>query len=164
MAITYNAIVSVSLTASQASVNLGSIPSNYTDLVLVVTGKTTSADQLLCRINNDTGSNYSRTTLGANGSITQSTRAANDSRGVTGTYGYFETTVGYINTLFINNYSNTTSYKQILSRSGNGANGVSAVANLWRSTSAVNTINLYTDSGYSFDVGTTFNLYGILAA
>jgi hypothetical protein len=164
MAITYNAIVSVSLTASQASVNLGSIPSTYTDLVLVVTGKTTTADSLICRINKDTGSNYSRTTLGADGTSSQSTRATNDSRAVVGTYGYLGTTVGYINTLFINNYSSTTSYKQILNKTGNGANGVSAVANLWRSTSAVSTITLYTDSGYSFDVGTTFNLYGILAA
>ena len=164
MAITYNAIVSVSLTASQASVILDSIPSNYTDLVLVVTGKTTSADQLLVRLNNDSGNNYSRTTLGADGTSTQSTRGTNDIRAVTGTYGYFGTTVGYINTLFINNYSNTTSYKQILSRTGNGATGVSAIANLWRSTAAVSTLNLYTDGGYSFDVGTTFNLYGILAA
>jgi hypothetical protein len=164
MAITYNAIVSVSLTASQASVILDSIPSNYTDLVLVVTGKTTSADQLLVRLNNDSGNNYSRTTLGADGTSTQSTRGTNDIRAVTGTYGYFGTTVGYINTLFINNYSNTTSYKQILSRTGNGANGVSAIANLWRSTAAVSTLNLYTDGGYNFDVGTTFNLYGILAA
>jgi hypothetical protein len=164
MAITYEPIVSVSLTSTQASLALSSIPSTYTDLVLVVTGTTTSADQLLCRINNDTGNNYSRTTLGADGSSTQSTRATNDTRAVTGTYGYFGTTVGYINTLFINNYSNTTSYTQIISKTGNGANGVSAVGNMWRSTAAVTTINLYTDGGYSFNAGTTFNLYGILAA
>ena len=69
-----------------------------------------------------------------------------------------------INTLFINNYANTTSYKQIISKTGNGANGVSAVGNMWRSTAAVTTINLYTDGGYNFGAGTTFNLYGILAA
>ena len=63
------------------------------------------------------------------------------------------------------NYANTTTYKTVLSRDAlnNASDGaVEAFVGLWRSTSAINTIQIKPDSG-NFNTG-TFSLYGILAA
>ena len=55
------------------------------------------------------------------------------------------------------NYSNTTTYKTLLTRANNANNGVNAEVNLWRSTAAITSISIN-----SLKAGTTFNLYGIL--
>jgi hypothetical protein len=61
------------------------------------------------------------------------------------------------------NYSNTTTYKTILSRSNNSAIGTDAVVGLWRSTAAINTIKIL-PANNAFEVGSSFTLYGIKAA
>jgi hypothetical protein len=59
------------------------------------------------------------------------------------------------------NYSNSTTYKTILGRSNAATSGTSAAVGLWRSTSAINSIEIGT---VSFTAGSTFSLYGIAAA
>ena len=61
------------------------------------------------------------------------------------------------------NYSNTTTYKTVLSRGNNASNLVEAFVGLWRSTSAITAIDIKTQSG-NFSIGSTFTLYGIKAA
>ena len=64
----------------------------------------------------------------------------------------------------INNYSNATTYKTVLWRD-NSNTYVAAQAGLWRSTSAITSITLSTNSSATnFASGSTFSLYGILAA
>ncbi len=59
------------------------------------------------------------------------------------------------------NYSNTTTYKTFISRSGNGTGGfANSTVNLWRSTAAITTVYLFAAGG-SLDAGTTATLYGI---
>jgi hypothetical protein len=74
--------------------------------------------------------------------------------------GAFATTVTNIQ-----NYSNATTYKTVLSRGGgaNTGNLVIAYVGTWRSTAAITTIDLINDSG-NFAAGSTFSLYGITAA
>jgi hypothetical protein len=62
-----------------------------------------------------------------------------------------------------NNYSNATTYKTILSRGNNASSSVTAYSALWRSTSAINEIKVFTLSG-NLRAGSTFTLYGIAAA
>jgi hypothetical protein len=70
------------------------------------------------------------------------------------------------------NYSNTTTYKTWITRGGNVSDNSGSTANLWRSTSAINTIAIAesgTGGSGSFNygnmlAGTTFTLYGIAAA
>ena len=64
----------------------------------------------------------------------------------------------------IQNYSNTTTYKTWLSRSNIPADFVGALVGLWRSTSAITTIQFLTTTADTFAIGTTFTLYGIKAA
>jgi hypothetical protein len=158
---TYTPIATTTLSSANDTVTFSSIPSTYTDLILISNVVPTSSPYLFYRINSDSGTNYSRTTLYGTGSSAGSSRFSNE------TYAYISTsTVSGISTCITHfeNYSNTTTYKTLLSRWSDAGNNVAAVVNLWRSTSAINNI-VVTTTGYStFAAGSTFTLYGIAAA
>jgi hypothetical protein len=65
----------------------------------------------------------------------------------------------------IQNYSNATTYKTVVSRGGAANTGMIVIAyvGLWRSTAAITTITLFSDTG-NLATGSTFSLYGITAA
>ena len=63
----------------------------------------------------------------------------------------------------IMNYSNSTTYKTVLTRGGDGSILVANVG-VYRSTSAITQIQIEPQAGGNFDVGSTFALYGITAA
>ena len=161
MAATYTPIASITLGAATSSVTFTSIPQTYTDLILIYNG-TSGIANLPIRFNSDTGSNYSYTRIFGDGSIAHSDRQSGLTYGVYA-IGSSERTLATIN---INNYSNTTTFKTLLGR-GNytGTGYVSMFASLWRSTAAITSITLYGHTNFStnFSVGSTFNLYGILA-
>lgn len=161
---TYTPIATQTLGSTAASVTFSSIPSTYTDLVLVVTG--TSSGGLATRINTDTTTTYSRTIVYGDGTSALSTRGTNEN------YAY-QTPVSpgsgnlFTATYHFMNYTNTTTYKTILYRLSTAASGVSAGVNLWRATpAAINSIQILSDvgSGGVFSIGSTFTLYGIKAA
>jgi len=156
-------IASVILGAAAPSVTFSNIPQTYTDLVLVIDGTTASTfTQLQVRTNGDTGSNYSTTYLWGTGSAAVSDRDSNISTGGMNA-GFLGTGQGN-NTLHIQNYSNTTTFKTVLARSSVPGNRVAATVNLWRSTAAITELRFNLISGENFASGTTFNLYGINAA
>jgi hypothetical protein len=65
--------------------------------------------------------------------------------------------------LQIQNYSNTTTNKTMISRTNDAAVRVVAQVGLYRSTSAISRIDLDEVLGTNFAVGSTFTLYGIKA-
>lgn len=163
---TYDQIFTTTLTAAVASLTISSISGAFTDLVLIVVGQSSINDQYVrVQVGNgsvDTGNNYSWTNvLGYSGgaisqrdsNVSYLQMAAGSSDTVPGTYiGHFM------------NYANTTTYKTLLSR-GNNVGTVSvtdAHVSLWRSSAAINIITV--KSTANFSVGTTFTLYGIVAA
>lgn len=161
---TYTKIASTTLGSAASSVTLSSIPSTYTDLVVVVSAKTTSAAQnLLMRVNSDSGTNYSTTLVTGSGTATGSARTSNATQGALDNYGYADTANHNITTINLMNYANTSVNKTWLSRANNAANGTTALVGLWRSTSAINAIEIYIAAN-TFVAGSTFNLYGIAAA
>lgn len=157
---TYEAIATNTLGSAAASVTFSSIPSTYTDLVLVVNGTAGSLVGTFVQFNSDTGSNYSTTYLYGDGSSALSTRASNQNAIQTGNITSGNQCIGIVQVM---NYSNTTTNKTVLSRYGNVSNSTGAQVGLWRSTSAINTILVLTNSS-TFSTGTTFSLYGIAAA
>lgn len=160
MASTYEPIATTTLSSTATSVTFSSISGSYTDLVLVVATKPSSADQMRCQLNSDTGSNYSSTYLYGNGSSAASGRASS----MTSSY------MGYTNTDWttyiynFNNYSNTTTYKTFFGRASDSTLEVGSYVNLWRSTSAISTIYLFLNGTKTFASGSIFTLYGIKAA
>jgi hypothetical protein len=160
MAKTYESIATTTLGTAAASVTFSTISGAYTDLILVAdTVNASGADSFLLNFNSDTGSNYSVTRLGGDGSAASSGRASNQTVLQCGdVYSTLSTTI-----VQILNYSNTTTYKTTITRQNNAANRVRANVNLWRSTAAITTI-LISTSSYNFSAGSTFTLYGILSA
>ena len=155
---TYEAIATQTLGSAAASVTFSSIPSTYTDLVLVYSGTLSADGGFALRFNSDTGSNYSNTSLYGDGTSAVSNRSTNDtSMGL----GYSGTAQG-VTVMQIQNYSNSTTYKTALSRS-NGSGYTSARVGLWRNTAAITTVVALVYSG-NFAIGSTFSLYGIRAA
>jgi hypothetical protein len=160
---TYALIASNTVGTATPSITFSSIPSGYTDLVLIISAKTnTTAAQIYMTINGDDGTNYSRTILFGTGSSAGSARNSNQTVLFADYYGIMNTTDFNMDTFNFMDYANTTTFKTILSRTNLASSGVDAIAHLWRSTSAINSI-LVGNYGYNFSVGTTFKLYGIQA-
>jgi hypothetical protein len=163
MAKTYEPIATTTIGSATNTVSFTSISGTYTDLVLVSNTFQTSNSNMRLRLGNgsvDTGFNYSNTYLGGDGSSAFSGRVSGES--------FIEANYQPANTwgqsiINVQNYSNTTTYKTSLIRSGQAGALTIAYVGLWRSTSAITAINLYTSAG-NFDTGSTFTLYGIKAA
>lgn len=170
---TYTPIATTTLGSAQSSYTFSSISGTYTDLVLVSNYAGSVNDVgFFIRVGNgsvDTGTNYSRTALNGNGTTAASSRETSQSAlNLIFNYGN-STTLDKPNLQITNfmNYANATTYKSILIRSrgtrDNDATDTTAIVGLWRSTSAINTIQIYPASG-NILAGSTFTLYGIAAA
>ena len=163
---TYTPIATTSTSGSASSYTFSSSPSTYTDLMLVVNGTNSSGstEDLMCRYNGDTGSNYSRTYLEATGSAVASGRTANAVYAIIG--GYIGSGKDFVSIFQFLNYSNTTTYKTSLSRANiaAGTYGLYTTVGLWRSTAAINSVQVFWPSAGTFGNGTTLTLYGIAAA
>jgi hypothetical protein len=164
MTATYEKIATTTLGSNAANITFSSISSAYTDLVIILNGAFTTAETIGVQFNSDTGSNYSSTILAGSGSSASSGRNTNQTGLTVGTNGYWTTSIIANSILNIQNYSNTTTYKTMLSRSNNASVGLDAIVGLWRNTAAINAIKLYGFySGHSFITGTTATIYGIKA-
>lgn len=157
----YTPIATHTIATAASSYTFSSIPATYTDLVLVVNAATGSNDiDMYIQVNSDTGSNYSWTRMVGTGSVTSSSRASSSTLGFR-VGNMSGSNVGQNNVIVqFQNYSNTTTNKTVLSRGNNAANLVETFSGLWRSTVAINSMSINTQSG-NFSVGSTFSLYGI---
>ena len=164
---TYQAIATTTFTGSALSYSFSSIPSTYTDLVLVISAQVGSAaSNAQMTFNGDSATNYSTTFLDGDGTSVTSSRSSSVAFA---TVGYIPATGNYDMALIhIQNYSNSTTYKTCLVRISAPTRGLSsALVNLWRSTAAITSLTLqaYGGGAYrTFAAGTTFTLYGIKAA
>ena len=163
---TYVPLASQTLTSNQAAVTFSSIPSTYTDLILISNIQQTAANNGTLRINGDTGTNYSWSFLAGNGTSALSTRAATKNSiqmdnwsGPQSAGSTFQ-----LNYVQIMNYSNTTTYKTVIARSGSGGNATEAVVGLWRNTAAITSLSIQIDVSGNVLAGSNFTLYGILKA
>jgi hypothetical protein len=160
MPATYEPIATQTLGSAASAVTFSGIPSTYTDLVLVTSIFDANTFCML-RVNNDSASNYSYTYVQGNGSTASSGRGSNQ----TETYLYSTaTTSRNVTILNFQNYANTTTNKTWIQRDSS-ASSTFAYVNLWRSTSAINRIDIISASATnSILSGSTFTLYGIKAA
>lgn len=167
MASTYTPIATTTISGtSTSSVTFSSIPSTYTDLVLViVAGLSGGVDGGLgLQTGNgsvNTGSVYSTTYLYGTGSSAASARDTSATSAHPGRIDANPST----SIIQIMNYSNATTNKTILSR-GNDNTLTMATVSLVRDTSAINVIKVSSGDpvSYNFTNGSTFTLYGITAA
>ena len=170
MAYTYSKIATYTVGSGGVStINFTNIPQNYTDLKLVVSGRTNYAanfDYLTIRFNSTT-TPYSSKVLYGTGASAASTASASDI-----TFGGLNGDNSTANTFanaeyYIPNYSGST-YKSVNQDGVEESNAVSTVfafltAGLWASSDPINSISLSMAFGTLFKQYTTAHLYGIKA-
>ena len=163
---TYVALDKVTVTSATPSITFSNISQSYTDLVIVIGNVLVSSNgySLDFKINGDTGSNYSLTNIMANSAGYRSdrvTNGVNTSNDLCYYYGFSSTVPGQSILNFMN-YSSTDLYKTILTKSGATDKETELSTHLWRSNSAITSIEIGAN-GTTIAAGTTFSLYGILA-
>ena len=171
---TYEPVATTTLSSKQNTVTFSNISQNYTDLVVVFNGSADDISNHFMQVGNgsiDTGSNYSTVVLSGDGSTPRSSRYTNDTVGFRPDFWANAAGKDKLTIFNLQNYSNTTIYKSCLMRCSLPVGGAQnaellLTIGLWRSTSAINTLNIYasTNSGISFNIGSTFTIYGITAA
>jgi len=161
---TYTPIATTTLGSAAASYTFSSISGTYTDLVLIATSGSSlgTGYGLRLRFNSDSATNYSWTHLYGTGSASGSNRGTSDTSIL---IGYSPSTIGgNVSTANIQNYSNATTYKTVISRGSEADYRVGAIAGLWRNTGAITSLTLLDEGGGNLLTGSTFTLYGIAAA
>ncbi len=156
---TYTPIATTTLGSAQNSVTFSSIAGTYTDLKLIVSSTLASSQVTLVQFNGDTG-NYSQTRIYGDGTNVTSDRQS------LADIGYSGSASPSVFIVDIMNYSNSTTFKTLLSRwnTAGNTNFVGASVSLWRSTSAINSVKILNLSSVNFQTGSTFTLYGIASA
>lgn len=155
---TYTPIATNTLGSATASVTFSSISGSYTDIVIQGSfAPTAGGVPFDLRFNGDTTTNYSVTRLENAGSNRSNNLAY-------GEIGYTNNTNFEAFTVQLQNYSNATTFKTYLARSGDVGTAVYAIVGLWRKTpEAINSITIRCN-GSTFVAGSTFTLYGVKSA
>lgn len=166
---TYTLIASNVLGSSAASVTFSSIPSTYTDLVLRISARadTTGPKNLGFTFNTDTSTNYSQTYVQGDGSAASSGRFSTQAtnrvmNAITGT-DYTSNTFGSVEIYIPDYLSSANKPNSAFGTTENDSTSstISATANLWRGTTAINQIVLALGGGGNFISTSSFYLYGI---
>lgn len=149
--------------STTGNTTFSSIPSTYTDLILVFSGTFNLTQINAIQLNGVTSTVWGQTSLSGNGTT------ASSSRETTQDYLYITNTTNLgtdIGTTVIQfqNYSNTTTNKTVLYRAGAAGALTQAGVGCWRQTSAINSIYITAGGGKYWTAGTTLTLYGIAAA
>lgn len=151
-----------------ASIDFTSIPSTYTDLFLIVCARSNYAstyNNMYCRVNNDSGANYTLRYLQGNGSSASSSSSTT----LIG-FGYISASGAGSNTfgnasLYFPNYAgsaNKTASSEFVSEDSTSAQFQTISGGVWNNTAAITSINLSLAFSASFVEYSTASLYGIL--
>lgn len=157
--------IATSVPSGVSTVTFSSIPSTYDDLMIVIYGfSTTASSALRLRLNGDTATNYSRTSLVGDGATASSSNFTSADHLLSMPW---RTSVPAAHQVHIINYKNTSYNKSVLAREATDENGSGSsrlTVGLYRSTSAVSSVTIYDANSYNFGAGTVFALYGITKA
>ena len=162
----YESISTTTLSTATASVTFSSIPATYKHLQIrwIAKGTTGSLGYAPLIFNSDTATNYSYHTLYGSGTAAATDVGTTVAYAVAGIYGG-TTNIYAANVLDILDYANTNKYKTTRVLNGvdiNAAGGyVEFTSSSWRSTSAISTITITTQSPDNFEIYSSFALYGV---
>lgn len=166
---TYTAIATTTVGAGgTANITFTSIPSTYTDLTILFSGRSnytaTTHDYYFYRFNSDSGSNYTaRALFGDGGSALSLTNTYSGNLAVSTSNTSTASSFGN-SLIYVPNYT-TANKKGSYSDSVHETNATAAVmglyANLWNNTAAITSITLVPVGGTLWNQYSTATLYGI---
>jgi hypothetical protein len=151
---------------SASTINFSSIPQVYTDLLLLINGRSNNAsllDGITLSLNGSSSSFNYRSLIG-NGSSVSSTAPASNNAGwvpaATSTSNVFGNT-----SIYLSNYasaSNKTYSVDSVIENNATTSRLEIDAGLWSNTAAITSISLGSSNSSSYAPNTTVSLYGIL--
>ena len=150
-------IAGTTLTATAATVTFSGIPGNYTDLRLIHSGSNVANGTIRFRVNGDSGTTYSWTDLYGNGASALNARSSNDTSFYLASISTFNT----VSTADFLSYSNANVFKTVLVINCRPDAFLQVFSELWRSTSAITSIEVFVNSGGSMNLGSTLSLWGV---
>jgi hypothetical protein len=166
---TYDSLATTTVGTATGTITLSSIPSGYTDLVLVVANakvNDTIGSGVYIFFNGDFGANYSTCFVNGNGGAPFSNSSQNQQWPLL--VGTRDVSIPASSTAIANimSYSNATNRKTVFVQSNSYGQSAECSAIVWQNTSTINSITLLASAGYgrTFNVGTRVSLYGILRA
>jgi hypothetical protein len=161
----YDSIATVTPYTTTTTVVFSSIPATYRHLQIRWFARSSSLAGLYWTFNGDTGTNYARhrltadgSTAGAAGLTSQTSIFSVASWGIPNTASTF---AGGIYDIF--DYKDSAKYKTLRGLAGqdsNSSGGVELVSGLWMSNTAINSVTITLQNG-SFDSNCSFALYGV---
>ena len=168
----FESIATITASGGETSLGFTSIPGTYTSLQVRGIARDTDAGTGWnyggMRVNNDTGSTYANHYLRGTGTAAQAAGFATTTTGNGilaigngATAGIFGAAI-----FDFHDYASTSRYKTIrgfIGGDSNGAGLIYLISNLWRSTSAITSIQIL-PGATAFAAGSTFALYGIKGA
>lgn len=165
MTVTYDSIATTTLSSAASTITFSSIPNTFTDLrIVLVEFNSGGGNACNMRFNSDSGTNYSRTWIFADGQSVESLRSTNGTQINIRQGGTISTTLPGLMEVDIFSYAGSTN-KTVLTRASIDQNGSAGVltyqVGLWRNTAAITNITLTPST--QFSAGTTATLYGIKA-
>jgi hypothetical protein len=163
---TYTPIQVVTLGTAASTIQLNSIPTGYTDLVLVCNLRAASGTPSgWIRLNNASGADYGTIIAYGTGSSVATYNA------VSAAQAYFDvgtitTTANAFNsvTFNFNNYADGNTYRNWIWRTNSTTSQIAMGAALWRSNNAIASITIGNDGGVNYAAGSYVSLYGITTA
>lgn len=176
MAATFTFIQRIDTTAS--SITFSSIPSTYQDLIILgnaKSGQGLTYDDLQIRFNGSSASYKSQNIYGYDSTFTYQSDGTTTSgtmyatRGIPGSAASMSGSYGQI-WIYIPSYVSSsvnrvafwrTGYANTAASTFNGGASIGAGISYGVGTTAINSISIFLNSGYSFTSGTNFILYGI---
>jgi hypothetical protein len=161
---TYEPLATTTITTNTTNITFSSIPSTYTDLILILQIITQTEDASVnLRFNGDTATNYSHTSIYGYGSAAASSRTTSAAQiRAFGEYYGTSTTKPVMVKINVFNYAGSTNKTVLCEGAGdkNGTGDVNRIVGLWRSTSAINSLTIVNNVANL----TTATLYGIARA
>ena len=168
----FDSIATATGTGSSGTITFSSIPATYAHLQLRFIARTTAAfttDFIVFKLNSDTGSNYAYHLLAGDGASASASAGANQTvaYGTQLTANSATANIVGAGILDVLDYANTNKFKTTRMLGGNDRNGageVRFISDLWRSTSAINSIEITSVNAGNWTTTSHFALYGIKAA
>ena len=166
----YESIATATGTGSSGTITFSSVPSTYKHLQIRFIARDTRAttrDDITIGFNSDTGTNYAYHYVYGDGASAVAGGGANAGTGYVGSIAADSASANIVGAGIIDilDYADTNKFKTVRVLNGEDQNGSGYVyfnSSLWRSTSAITSIDIKTTSGTRyFTTSTTFALYGI---
>lgn len=166
---TYTPIETKTLGSNTTTVTFSSIPSTYTDLVLVfqAASSNSNGNAIRMRFNGNSSSEYSTTFIDGTGSSIISARTGTQSQLDLGWRTGIDSSLwNNVYVMNFQNYKSTNMFKSVLWTCGGTSTAVDLASGLWRNNEAITSIsfNIGQPASADFLAGCIFTLYGITAA